>query len=162
MTALLSIAITKISPTHHAFTYTRPGGKKERVELETKAFLFHDLLHFAVETEAGLRQSFYGLLSTRESYQALSEPVVENSDARSEVLMTERVVGALTGVIKAHITPAQFLVGMKNLLDAHGEDMPGWLTEDFVVRVEERMRRLLGEWNATPFGQSLNLRFEIP
>ncbi len=158
----LSITVTKISPTHHTFEYRRADGTGESLELETKTFLFHDFLHFAVETEASLKNSFYGLLFAKESYALLSAPMPENNFSNSEVAMTERVVGALTGVIKANATPEQFLAGMKNLLDAYGELMPEWLTKDFVLRVQAHMRNILGEWNATAFGKALQLRFEMP
>ena len=39
-----------------------------------------------------------------------------------------------------------------NLFGAHGERLPNWFTESFVDRVRERMRRLMGEWKAVPFG----------
>jgi hypothetical protein len=48
---------------------------------------------------------------------------------------------------------------MKNLLDAHGEPMPPWLTQDFAERVLERLRRVQGRWKATPFGQTMELTF---
>ena len=38
-----------------------------------------------------------------------------------------------------------------------GATMPDWLTEPFVVAVQERMRRLQGHWRATPFGGVMEL-----
>ncbi len=68
------VKLTKISPTHHRFEYVRADGTGEKLELETKTFLYHDLLHFAVESEAGLKNSFYGLLEKKEDYTALTAP----------------------------------------------------------------------------------------
>lgn len=58
---MLKIALKKVSPIHHAFTLLFDGGGKETVQLETKTYFYHDLLHFAVESEAKLTDSFYGV-----------------------------------------------------------------------------------------------------
>jgi hypothetical protein len=158
---MLSIRIKKISPTHHEFAYERGDGTGEVLELETKSFLFHDLLHFAVESEAELKHSFYGLLYERGSYAELSGAMDAQSHSTNEVVMTERVVGALTGVIKSNVPVEQFISAMHNMLDAYAEPMPPWLTEAFVTNVEERMRQLLGQWNATPFGETMELHYDV-
>ena len=35
--------------------------------------------------------------------------------------------------------------------------MPAWLTPAFVERVQARMRGLLGQWKATPYGAEMAL-----
>jgi hypothetical protein len=40
-----------------------------------------------------------------------------------------------------------------------GDEPPAWLTADLIVRVRERLRRVQGEWRATPFHQTLTLEF---
>ncbi len=52
----LVIRLTRISPTHHTFAYVGANGTEHALKLETKTYLFHDLLHFAVESEAKLAQ----------------------------------------------------------------------------------------------------------
>ena len=159
MSVQITIQLTQIGPTHHQFLYRRADGTGESLELETKTFLFHDFLHFAVESEAGLSNSFYGLLAQSESYAALSAEGAQ-SDMRKEIGMTERIVGALTGAIKGDIAPKEVIVGLKNMSDAYGDTLPEWITPEFVVKVKERMKKLLGEWNSTPFGQTMELYFE--
>lgn len=152
------VKLTRISPTQHSFTYERPDGTGETLELDTRSFLLHDLLHFAVETEAGLKHSFYGNLAASGGYENLA---AMNGSAGGEIGLTERIVGAFTGVIKGDVDPKTFLDLFDNLLNASEEKRPVWLTEDFVTRVKERMRKLQGEWNGTPFGQSMELRFPL-
>ncbi len=65
----LALRFTRVSPTHHRFEYRRPDGSGEAVEMETRSFLFHNLLHYAVESEAGLRGSFYGILGKIGGYE---------------------------------------------------------------------------------------------
>jgi len=134
----------------------RPDGSGESRELETKSCLYHDLLHFAVETEAGLRQSFYGLLAGGARYADLTM----DGTANAEIVATERIIGGLTGALRNDVEPARFLAMLAGWFAAHGETVPAWCTADCVVRVRERMRRLEGEWRALPFGQTMELHFE--
>ena len=62
MSATLVLRFTRLAPTHHHFEYRRADGSGEVVEMESEDLLFHDLLHYAVESEAGLKGSFYGIL----------------------------------------------------------------------------------------------------
>lgn len=159
----LIVRFTRISPTHHRFQYIRPDGSGETTEFETKSVLFHDLLHFAVENEAHLADSFYGLLIKGRTFAQLvgKDPAREPMAMNAEIVMTERIVGGLTNVVRRDLDPQPLFAGMKNLLDAYGEAVPDWLTSEFVMRVKEHMRRLVGMWNATPFGMSLELRFSL-
>jgi hypothetical protein len=152
------VRLTRVSPTEHTFAYQRPNGTGETLTLNTRSFLFHDLLHFAVETEAHLQHSFYGNLAASGGYETLSGM---NDAAGGEIGITERVVGGLTGALKGDVDPATFLSLLENAFNASDEHLPDWLTTDFVDRIKERMRRLQGEWNGTPFGQSMELRFPL-
>ena len=160
---MLKIALKKVSLTHHAFTLLFDGGGKETIQLETKTYLYHDLLHFAVESEAKLTDSFYGRLLKGYRYEdlALPEMAVLASAGEHEVLSTERVVGVMTGVLKSGATPEQAVGALNNLLGASGDEMPNWFTPEFVTSVQERMRQLLGEWNGTPLGETMTLEFGI-
>jgi hypothetical protein len=159
----MQIALKKVSPTHHAFTLLFAGGGKETTQLETKTYLYHDLLHFAVESEAKLTDAFYGRLAKGYRYEelALPEMPVAKNGGDSEGLMAERVVGLMTGVLKHDATAHEAVAGLLNLLSASGEELPIWFTEDFALRVKERMRALMGEWNSTPFGEEMRYDFTI-
>jgi len=156
----LALRFTRVSPTHHRFEYRRPDGTGEAVEMETRSLLTHDLLHYAVETEAGLRGSFYGLLAKIGGYEELR--VAGGAALGGEVAITERVVGALTGALAAEmLDPAAFLAEFAEFCEAYEERPPRWLTADFVERVAERMRQLQGRWKATPFGETMELAFPL-
>lgn len=159
----LLIKLTKISLTDHRFEYLREDATGEKLELETKGFLFHDLLHFAVESEAKLVDSFYGLLYKNKKYEDLIPKQNENGSNYfdGEAGMTEKIVGPLSSLIKDGVTAQDFLSGMQNMLDAYGQEKPDWLTLEFIGNVKERMRKLLGEWKALPFGKTMELIFEI-
>lgn len=158
MTALLALRFTRVSPTHHRFEYRRPDGTGEAIEMETKSLLYHDLLHYAVESEARLKGSFYGILAKIGGYQELT--VAGGTALGGEIAITERVVGAMTGAFKAEdLDPDAFIEELTEFLGLYDERPPRWLTAAFVLAVEERMRRLEGAWGATPFGQAMELEF---
>ncbi len=158
---MLIIRLTKISPTHHRFEIVRDDGSSESVELETKSFLFHDLIHYAYESEAKLEDSFYGKLAKGLSYKELTEGAGLLLDSSEEITHTERIVGPLTGVMKVEVSPSQFLSGLHNIYQAFNEEVPKHLSEDFVDRVSERMRKMMGQWQKLPFGQTMELVFEV-
>src|SRR5689334_6785142 len=150
---MLAVRLTKLSNTHHRFAYTRANRTGQDIELATRNFLLHDLIHFAVESEGRFKNSFYGLLARGETYESLGDADITGDDhpGAPEILMTERIVGAFTGLAKGELEPAQVIAGVKNLLDAFEEPMPSWLNVAFAERVAERLRSLQGEWKATPF-----------
>ena len=154
----LVLRFTRVSPTHHRFEYRRPDGTGEAIEMESSSLLFHDLLHYAVETEARLRGSFYGILGKIGGYEELS--VGGGAGLGGEVAITERVVGALTGALQAEaLDDATFVARASEFLDIYDERAPRWFTPTFVAAVRERMRQLMGRWKATPFGVTVELTF---
>jgi len=158
--AELAVSFTRTSPTHHRFAYRRPDGSGEAVEMETRSLLQHDLLHFAVETEARLRGSFYGILAKVGGYEELR--VAGGMALGGEIAITERVVGALTGALaQPDLDDAAFVAQVREFLDVYDEGAPRWLTPGFVVAVRERMRQLEGRWKAMPFGETMILSFPL-
>lgn len=156
----LTLRFTRLSPDQHRFAYLRPDGTGEAFDLETHSLLLHDLLHFAVETEAGLHGSFYGLLARVGGYAELS--VGGGAALGGEIAITERVVGALTGALQAEdLDAAAFVEQVRAYLDIYDERAPRWFTPDLLLAVRERMRQLEGRWRATPFGAAMELSFRL-
>jgi hypothetical protein len=154
----LTLRFTRISPTHHRFEYHREDGTGEAVEMETGSLLVHDLIHYAVESEANLKGSFYGILEKIGGYEELS--VAGGAALGGEVAITERVVGALTGALgEEDLDDKAFAEQVAEYLSVYDERSPRWFTPAFIRAVRERMRSLTGRWRATPFGQSLELIF---
>jgi hypothetical protein len=167
----MRILLTRLTNERHALEIVRDDGSRDRVELETKSLWLHDFLHLAVEAEAGLQDGFWGSLAAGKTFAEMNdriapppghpresgEPVYEGSS----MLVIEILVGALSGALKG--VPLDALVA--NIRDyfvsiARAGDFPTWLTADFVDRVQERVRKLVGHWNATPFGEPMELEWK--
>jgi hypothetical protein len=160
MSALLTLRFTKLSPDRHRFEYRRADGTGEAIEMETRSFLTHDLVHYAVESEAGLRGSFYGILARIGGYEELS--VAGGAALGGEIAITERIVGMLQGALgEADFDEAAFQTQAAEYLALFDGRAPRWFTVGFVAAVRERMRQLLGRWNATAFGETMELEFGL-
>jgi hypothetical protein len=155
----MQIRLTRLSNDRHRLELVRDDGTREARELETRSALLHDLVHYAVETEAGLTASFYGRLANGETYDALTaEPPPD-----AEAMQTEAVVARIHGVAKydtwSDVDPERFVESIASGFRALGGSPPEWLTRELIVRVHERLRRVQGQWRATPFHQTLALEF---
>ena len=72
------------------------------------------------------------------------------------MMLIEKVVGALSATTKG-VDPVVLVAGIVRYMTSIGDAMPTWLTVDCVTAVQERMRRLLGQWRATRFGDAMEL-----
>lgn len=152
------IRFTRLSNDRHRFEIVRNDGTREARELETRAAIPHDLAHYAVEVEAGLEESFYGRLAQGVPYDELV-----TMPTKTEAMETERVVALIQNAYKRGATPAttpdeeaRRIVAM---FRASESAPPIWLTADFLARALERLRRVQGQWRATPFHRTLELEF---
>jgi hypothetical protein len=152
--SVLRLRFTRISNDLHRFEAIRPDGGVEKRELETHSFLPHDLVHYAIESEAGLRNSFYGQLARGAGYDDMV-------DQGAEGVRTEMVVGALQGAIARQADAETFVASVKETWANIGKPPPEWLTPDLVTRALERLRQIQGRWRATPFGQAMELEFPL-
>ncbi|MEM7205204.1 MAG: hypothetical protein AAF628_33425 [Planctomycetota bacterium] len=158
----LEVHLKRLSNTHHRMDWARPDGTTGSATLETRSCLLHDLVHFAVETEAGLTDSLYGRLARGGDYTALAAPPpAEWATSTDELVITETVVGPLQGAWRRGLDPVRFVAELRRHRDQVGAACPAWLDVDLVARVQERLRQLEGQWRGTPFGEALTLRFPV-
>lgn len=149
----LRVRLKRQSNERHVFEAQRADGSCERLELETHSLLLHDLVHFALESEAELSAGFFGKLSRGETYTASAE------DFAGETGRIERVVAMLQGAVSRDVEPDAFVDRARGAFEAIGETPPHWLDVDLIRRTLERLRQLRGQWRATPFGEVMELEF---
>jgi hypothetical protein len=149
----MRIAFRKLTDERHELAISRDPGSWETVECETRSYLTHDLLHYAVEVEAGVQSGFWGRLAAGATIAEMNDRTRPMDD---EMAAIEQVVGALTASVKGR-SAAEVIAGMNRFASSLGASLPRWLTEGFVLAVQKRMRQLLGRWKATPRGSVLDL-----
>jgi len=151
------ILLKKLSDERHVLQITRADGRSEQVDCETRSYLYHDLLHYAVEAEAHLDGGFWGNLARGKTLAQMNDRTGKAMQAEGpEMMAIEQVVGALSGIAKGGSAGAIFAAVHDSATSA-GVAFPQWLTLELASAVQERMRRLLGHWKATPYGESMAL-----
>jgi hypothetical protein len=155
----MRIVFRKISDERHELAIVGDDGRREEVECETRSMLVHDLLHLAVESESQLQSGFWGNLAKGKTLADMNDRTgVAMAAEAPELMMIERLVGALSGAVKGR-TAAEMVAGLQSYATALGTPLPAWLTERLVLEVQERMRQLMGRWKATPFGSAMEIEW---
>ena len=152
----MQILLTKISDQRHALEIVRTDGSRETVELVTREALFHDLLHHAVESSLPTPRGFWSALANGKTFADLNDRTGA-STMENEYLpyMVEGIVGVMSGVVEMPVDRAYEKLCWYR--ETQGQELPDWCTKGFVAEVSERMRRLLGQWKATPYGESMEI-----
>lgn len=139
------IRLTKQSDRRHTLAVTRADGSSERVELESRSLLRHDLAHFAVETALSLRGGFWG------------------SVARGAPLTGEGIEGREAALAETLAGPAQTLMrddaGIGDYRALLERVLPERASDEAAASIHEQVRRLRGHWRATPFGGTMEIRW---
>lgn len=150
------ILLTKISDQRHALEILRSDGSRERIELVTREALFHDFLHYAVESSLSTQGGFWGSLASGKTMADLNDRTGASMKERAATLYAvEAAVGMMSGIID--IPKDQALAKLRWYHETQGQAAPAWCTERFVIAVREHMRRLQGQWRATPYGESMEI-----
>ncbi len=153
----MRIRLTKLDDRRHALEIERDDRSRERVELETRSSLHHDLTHFAVEQAAGMQHGFFGSLAAGKTLAELSGSGPAAPEYTGAMLAIERAVAVLQGMAKSDEPPGVVYERIVALLAAQEASPPAWFTRALVADVHERLRRLLGQWKATPYGKTMEL-----
>jgi hypothetical protein len=158
----MRIQFTKLSDDVHLLAIEPEGKPRQEVRCETRSYLLHDLLHYAVEGEAGLGSGFWGSLAAGKTLAQMNDRTgAAMADAGPELGAVEQIVGALHGTTKG-IASADLIAGLRRFATALGQTLPNWVTDELIVAVQERMRRLQGHWRATPHGGVMELPWPPP
>lgn len=121
------MVITKLSHTHFNNGHS---------DLETKSFLKHDLVHYAID-----KVLF----------------IYNNDDPVSHSLEVEQIAGILHSVYDETITNERILEGAENMFGAYGKPVPQYFTYEFINRVRDRAMDLLDRYIELKKGDSMEL-----
>jgi hypothetical protein len=150
-----------MSDRRHALEIVRTDGSRETVELVTREALFHDLLHYAVESSLPTQGGFWGTLASGKTIVDLNDRTGESVQENADTLyLVEGIVGVMSSVMEMPVDQA--FAKLRWFRESQGQELPEWCTESFVAKVSERMRRLQGQWKATPYGESMEIVWVEP
>lgn len=137
-------------------TWQKHEGAKARF------FPFHDLTHFAVETELGFRRGFYGLLA--EGWE-IAETEGKSAKGRppAEAILVEHVVGLLERERVGGAAPLaadRFHAEIATMAGGNAIEADRSFTEEELSRARARIEALHHAWGSLPAGETLELAFE--
>jgi len=123
-------------------------------------FPLHDLTHYAVETELGFRQGFYGLIAEGwdigETTGKSARGPLPNEALEVEYFAAafgaERAGGAATSADEFNQLAATFA-------QTRGMPPPGPLADEELAKVRSRFDELAAKWRALSPGDTLELAF---
>lgn len=140
----MDIEITKTSDEMHAVRVRRKDATVDRIELNSRSFLRHDFAHFAVEAEVPLLLGYWGCVAD-------GAPLGGDIDS-PEIWLAESLAGPVQTLIRKEAAVDEYLEVLRRCV-------PDRATDDLAQRIAERVRQLLGQWRATPYGKSMKLRW---
>ena len=114
-------------------------------------FPFHDLTHFAVETELGARDGFYGLLAAGWDFADIGGKG-ERGPLPPEAILVEHLVGLfererMGGA--SPLSPDEFSANLELLASAGQINRPPAFTTEQLDRVRRRIAELHDTWAAS-------------
>jgi hypothetical protein len=148
------IRLRRLDNVRHELAIDRPDGTAASQTAETRSVLLHDLVHFAIEAEAGIEDGFWGALAGGVDFAALQHDEDTNATEagqRRGIHLAESLVGPMQSVWKGQLTPERYV----QMARGHA----ALIDDAFVARVLERIRRLWGHWQGTPFHGVMELRW---
>lgn len=148
----MRILMTRTNPDRHRFTVIRADGTSESADLETHSMLVHDLVHYAVEMEVPFREGFYGLLAQGKTLSQLND-TTQPWPTGTEIAAAESLVGPLQSMLKTGKFNAE---EARAKFEVYRSDPPPL---ELLARIGERFRSVLGRYNATRFGDTLELEW---
>ena len=119
----MHVLLTKVSDQRHRVEVIRADGTREKLELETRSFLVHDFVHYAVESLAGMTTGFFGMLAAGAPLQQLNDRSA-TWDPDSQIGLAESIVGPMQDVIKGLADAKSLISGLDELFSATGMHRP--------------------------------------
>jgi hypothetical protein len=144
----LRILFVKLSDQRHRLVLHRAGSGVEQAELETRSYLLHDLVHWAVEAESGIGDGFWGLLANGTTLDALADRTMADPPS-SGLALAERLVGPFQSLFAGRLARELYLEQARGTAP--------FVDGAWIERVLTRLRKLTGAWRAVPFSQALEL-----
>jgi hypothetical protein len=125
-------------------------------------FPLHDLTHYAVESELGITDAFYGLVAAGWTIAETGEG--KRPGMPHNALFVENVVGTLDTerASGSRWTADEFNENTARFAAQGGRPAPRLLTDDELARIRKRRAELFAAWQELPPGRTLELSFPDP
>ena len=160
----LRVSLTKHADGGSVLRCTRADGSADWQRHHGNQAVFfplHDLTHFAIETELGVRRAFYGLLSEGWDIEDTTGKG-KRGPIPPEALRVEHLVGAfdLERAGAANWSADELNAQATIFATDRGLPPPPPLSDEDLDRIRWRLGELFARWAAVEAGGTLELEFE--
>ena len=129
---------------------------------QARFFPLHDLVHYAVETELGFSEGFFGLIAAGWNIDETTGKSARGA-LPTEALEVEHIVASflVEWNSDSRWTAADFNEQAATFATTRGLPLHRSVTDEQLVRVRERFNQLAARWRDLPEGDTLQLTFPI-
>ena len=159
----MKVEITKRADGAGLLKCTRADGTEtwqKQANRHAPFFALHDLTHFAVESELGVRNAFYGLIADGWEIEETTGKGARGP-LPADALFVENLVGTLDmeRASGSRWTAEEFNDATAKFAANGGRATPRRLTDDDLARIRKRRAQLFEQWHALRSGHTLTLAF---
>jgi hypothetical protein len=122
----------------------------------TPYFVFHDLMHYAVESTLGFTHAFLGLIAGGKDIQDFDKGAKHWLPL--EAHWAEIIAGQLQAVTGGSISSNELPASIAAACEGLGVPVPV-IPEGALTRIAEVHRQLIARWNGLARGQAMELRW---
>lgn len=144
----------------HVISCNRKDGSSTWMQSDD-FYIYHDLLHYAVETIMPFKNAFFGMLASGISITDFELPKEQRNIIFSEeALVAESIVNLIA--MERTIGPVEnFNVSLAeaHAMMKHTLSIPS-VTDVQLTEIKNKYSKLINEWQALPINSSLVLNFE--
>lgn len=128
-----------------------------------KGRMDHDLAHFAVEKELGLRKGLYGHLNEGVTFKILAlAGVTKAYPWHPEIFWSEAIVNTLSQAILMPDLQTDINAAIKAGCEKIGlQQLPPYLTDQQIDDLISKIKQLWSDWSRCDLGQSLEFDYII-
>jgi hypothetical protein len=165
---MLTLRLKKKSDGSSALTFLRADGSttwQRQLAAHAAFFPYHDLTHYVVESELGLREAFCGLVAAGWDFEDFGAPW-RRGQLPADGLFAEALVGILDTdrAMALHVGGPASAEGVNAQLAEfyRSRDLPLpalVVSEEALGRIRARLRALFAEWDALAPGDALEVVF---
>lgn len=146
----MQVKITKKTNHQCEYLITRDDQSVERITLETKTYLLHDICHFVVEKNLEYPKGFWGMLAQGYTFNSLFGKA---NPQTTELRFIEQIIGPIQSVYSGHIAEHHFSQTIAHL--------------DFILPEETlsvcltEIKGIMEEWEQLRLEQHLTLEWNF-
>lgn len=136
----------------------RPDGSETWRTYQSQSLVYHDFIHFAVESVVHLKNGFFGLLASGmniNDFEEMSKPATETLPLES--IQVEFIVGTFQLEMQDHRWGKDFNENLKTMCELKEVQPPSPLSEEQQSEIRTIFHELWARWKVLPVGEEVTL-----